>query len=136
MEKMDKLYRCDPDKNTKCKKTACFINGGECFSTTDVCYAKTDAYGKPIRDLWRSARKQEETEPIYEFTMLDTRDLSTDPLIKDRLYSFFDPCCATCAYCLGGKCRLKYMYNGECVGGDRDIPDKDHTVCQLWEMDD
>lgn len=28
------LYRCDPNKNTLCKKTACFINGGPCSHTT------------------------------------------------------------------------------------------------------
>ena len=33
--KSDILYPCDPDKNTECKKTSCFINGGPCNSTVD-----------------------------------------------------------------------------------------------------
>ena len=28
------LYRCDPEKNTECKKTSCFLNGGPCKFTT------------------------------------------------------------------------------------------------------
>ena len=29
------LYLCDPAKNKKCRKTACYGNGGPCFMTTD-----------------------------------------------------------------------------------------------------
>ena len=74
--------------------------------------------------------------PIYRFTMLNTGDKNTENLMKNRLYSYLDPNCGNCVYCLGGKCRVRYMYNGKCVGGDRDIPDEDNTVCQLWELDD
>lgn len=28
------LYKCDPEKNEKCSKTHCYINGGECEYTT------------------------------------------------------------------------------------------------------
>lgn len=28
------LYRCNPEKNTECRKTACYINGGPCEFTT------------------------------------------------------------------------------------------------------
>lgn len=34
------LYKCDPEKNTVCAKTAC---GVECFMTTDEKYAKEDS---------------------------------------------------------------------------------------------
>ena len=33
-------YICDPNKNTRCKKTMCHINGGACHYTTDPRYAK------------------------------------------------------------------------------------------------
>lgn len=32
------LYPCDPEKNTLCKKTNCFMNGGECRRTTHEEY--------------------------------------------------------------------------------------------------
>ena len=32
------LYRCDPEKNTECRKTACFLNGGPCMHTTKKEY--------------------------------------------------------------------------------------------------
>lgn len=28
------LYYCDPEKNTECKKTDCYMNGGYCRRTT------------------------------------------------------------------------------------------------------
>lgn len=34
MGEPNKLYFCDPRKNTECSKTDCIINGGECFKTT------------------------------------------------------------------------------------------------------
>lgn len=33
------LYKCDPNKNTACSKTKCFINGGPCNCTTKLLYA-------------------------------------------------------------------------------------------------
>lgn len=38
----DKLYFCDPNKNTKCKKTNCayLFDNGECLMTTHKEYAK------------------------------------------------------------------------------------------------
>ncbi|MBP3573247.1 MAG: hypothetical protein J6J71_01415 [Prevotella sp.] len=47
---MDKLYKCDPEKNTECKKTICFTNGGECSATTNPEAAITDENGKPIEE--------------------------------------------------------------------------------------
>lgn len=35
----DDLYICDTKKNTKCSKTNCHINGGECRHTTHKEYA-------------------------------------------------------------------------------------------------
>lgn len=33
-EMYDDLFLCDPEKNTKCRKTECYINGGECHLTS------------------------------------------------------------------------------------------------------
>ena len=35
MGKPNKLYFCDPSKNTGCPKTGCFIKGGECCRTSN-----------------------------------------------------------------------------------------------------
>jgi hypothetical protein len=42
-----KTYRCNPDKNKKCRKTFCYINGGACISTTDPKMAKRSSDGTP-----------------------------------------------------------------------------------------
>lgn len=34
------LYECDAENNTECKKTACYIYGGECRHTLDKRFAK------------------------------------------------------------------------------------------------
>lgn len=36
------LYLCDPDKNTECKKTWCYRNGGECIHTVHKEYRRVD----------------------------------------------------------------------------------------------
>lgn len=36
------LYECDPEKNTGCAKTECYINGGECYLTQHAEYAKEE----------------------------------------------------------------------------------------------
>ena len=33
-------YPCDPEKNTECSKTGCYINGGECRHTLNREYAR------------------------------------------------------------------------------------------------
>lgn len=33
-------YACDPDLNTQCKKTSCYINGGVCSATKHLEFAK------------------------------------------------------------------------------------------------
>ena len=52
MEKMNEektLYRCDPDRNTECRKTMCFRHGGfcgmVCRATTKPEYAARDEAG-------------------------------------------------------------------------------------------
>lgn len=37
-----KVYKCDPNKNTKCNKKSCYINGGPCDTTTDKNYAEKE----------------------------------------------------------------------------------------------
>ena len=51
----DVLYLCDPDKNTKCRKTACFLNASceirqenRCRLTWKPECAKLDANGEKI----------------------------------------------------------------------------------------
>lgn len=41
---MNKLYRCDPDKNTPCKKNWCYRNGHECYRTIDKQYKMTNIF--------------------------------------------------------------------------------------------
>jgi len=36
-------YPCDPEKNTECSKTGCYINGGECRHTLNREYAREEA---------------------------------------------------------------------------------------------
>lgn len=62
---MDKkvLYKCDPEKNIECKKTMCYINGGECYRTLNAEYAKADESEsfKPrdeIEQAWRAGYLQ------------------------------------------------------------------------------
>lgn len=48
MSEHKQLYVCDPDKNTKCRKTGCIIYGGPCRCTLNSEYAATDTNGNPI----------------------------------------------------------------------------------------
>ena len=45
---MKKMFYCDPWENEDCKKTGCFLRGGDCMATTNEKYAFTNDYGKPI----------------------------------------------------------------------------------------
>lgn len=36
------LYPCDPHKNKDCWKTGCYINGGECWQTSEKAYRRDD----------------------------------------------------------------------------------------------
>lgn len=36
------VYRCDPEKNRDCRKTGCYINGGDCYQTQHPEYAKEE----------------------------------------------------------------------------------------------
>ena len=45
------LYRCDPEKNTECRKLMCFRNGkeyGPCRMTSKPGCAVLDSNGAPI----------------------------------------------------------------------------------------
>lgn len=33
------FFKCDPAKNTECKKTECFMHGGQCTLTRHMKYA-------------------------------------------------------------------------------------------------
>lgn len=33
-------YKCNPEKAIRCKKTICYINGGNCKITSNIDYAK------------------------------------------------------------------------------------------------
>lgn len=35
---MNKLYRCDPDKNISCKQRYCYRIGRDCYKTVDKQY--------------------------------------------------------------------------------------------------
>lgn len=54
---MDKLYKCDPEKNVECSKGNCFYRNfggapaGECKSTTNPDLAITDKNGKPVEEI-------------------------------------------------------------------------------------
>lgn len=37
-----RVYYCDAQKNTQCKKTGCYINGGPCMLTTDSRYRRKE----------------------------------------------------------------------------------------------
>lgn len=37
-----RVYPCAPEKNTRCKKTACYIYGGPCRTTTHPEYRRKE----------------------------------------------------------------------------------------------
>ena len=47
------LYKCDPEKNTECKKRSCKYNAAAlvrvCMATNNAAFAMLDDRGKPIR---------------------------------------------------------------------------------------
>ena len=42
-ERTKLFYPCDPVKNKDCRKTGCYINGGECWQTSEKAYRRDDA---------------------------------------------------------------------------------------------
>lgn len=50
--KCKKLYKCDPNKNIRCKKTNCYQYGGECKRTTN----------KQFRKRWFFRRRNYDTD--------------------------------------------------------------------------
>ena len=45
------FYRCDPEKNTECRKRGCFRRGGKCRATSRTECAVRDADGKPVEEF-------------------------------------------------------------------------------------
>lgn len=60
------LFECDPEKNKDCRKTACFINGGECHQTQHLKYAKV-THPSGYADL-----QKKQTTDIYARIKLDS----------------------------------------------------------------
>ena len=52
-------YLCDPDKNTACKKRACYINGGECSRTFNRDFARDNPL-EETKTQWISGKKRPE----------------------------------------------------------------------------
>lgn len=42
------IFLCDPKKNTRCKKTSCYLNGGDCRGTLHPAFSLLDTDGKPM----------------------------------------------------------------------------------------
>lgn len=56
-------YECDPERNTKCNKRACHINGGPCIATKHPEYAKCRVFNiANLRYCPECGRKIEEVE--------------------------------------------------------------------------
>lgn len=51
------FYRCDPEKNTECRKSGCYTRGGECKATSKMACAIRDADGNPIEEFRVRDRK-------------------------------------------------------------------------------
>ena len=41
-EQLEEKYKCDPTKNTSCKKTHCYMYGGECSHTSEKEYKRNE----------------------------------------------------------------------------------------------
>ena len=54
MSKIPKLYKCDPNKNIRCRKTNCYMYGGACKYTFDRRFKKPWF-------IWRRKRERERT---------------------------------------------------------------------------
>lgn len=45
------IYQCDPELNTECGKTACYLNGGPCEHTFHAEFRVADSEGIPESEL-------------------------------------------------------------------------------------
>ena len=50
-KKEGRIYMCDPEKNTVCEKTSCYINGGFCRRTRHQEFAKDFAESIKEEDM-------------------------------------------------------------------------------------
>ena len=57
------FYRCNPFTNTYCGKRKCYINGGDCFLTTDNRYSID---GKPLTEENHAGKPNRAQERIKE----------------------------------------------------------------------
>lgn len=60
-EEIMALYRCDPDRNTACRKTMCFRRGGRCRATRKPECAARDDDGNLIMEPRLREKKACET---------------------------------------------------------------------------
>jgi len=62
------VYYCDPEKNTECRKICCahkmtILEGGTCFITYDLKFARTDANGEPV--IYNERRRPQNDDPNF-----------------------------------------------------------------------
>lgn len=56
---------CDPNKNTRCAKTECFLNGGKCYLTSDSrCGFVDDSL--TLNQGWRLNAEQKKMKEDYK----------------------------------------------------------------------
>lgn len=60
-----RLYWCDPEKNTECRKTSCFETGGDCYHTTMQRYS-VECYYRSIEEKKKETDFKDE-ESVREF---------------------------------------------------------------------
>lgn len=61
-----RLYWCDPEKNTECRKTSCFETGGDCYHTTMQRYS-VECYYRSIEEKKKETDfKDEESVKRFE----------------------------------------------------------------------
>lgn len=68
------LYQCDPQKNNECRKTSCFINGGDCYTTSNKDFkVEENVMDKFERMLELQASFQHRVDPRFESDDLKER---------------------------------------------------------------
>ena len=68
------IYLCDVNRNVKCTKEGCVINGGPCCSTSEIDNSWRDINGDPIIS----------TEEIQDWVLAEI----VDPPIRERYLLF------------------------------------------------
>lgn len=99
-EKPKILYVCNPDKNVKCDKTSCYINGGECRLTAKEEFAKANESGIPIQDKsqeWYEKMIKGEGYDINKALLSSNKDDWETPqkffdTLDEEFHFTLDPC--------------------------------------------